>query len=279
MPRQRGSYGARLARRARRNRCPPTTAKQNDKNGGVTRFSGSATAQSSLVPKKLPESRSSGGKRVKSTSTAQTNVQHEHGGAPCTCSDAHGGAEPRPKSTKPSIVLNPEDDVESTAGLQSSDDDEATTSAKHISHVHISVAYESPNPEDTGSESTTPQPDGAVANMRRVPASNSSSSENAPTQNDSIATQAPSSPSVTASAESEKEDASIAEGEFVRSVAAAAPPLSPSTTRVITHAEVAKHNTCEDCWIISHGKVYDVTRYVPLVASHCNSSCCMSSQR
>ena len=36
----------------------------------------------------------------------------------------------------------------------------------------------------------------------------------------------------------------------------------PSTTRVIPAYEVARHNTCEDCWIMAHGKVYDVTSYI-----------------
>ncbi len=38
--------------------------------------------------------------------------------------------------------------------------------------------------------------------------------------------------------------------------------LAPSTTRVIPLHEVARHNTCEDCWIVAHGKVYDVTSYI-----------------
>jgi cytochrome b involved in lipid metabolism len=33
--------------------------------------------------------------------------------------------------------------------------------------------------------------------------------------------------------------------------------------RVVTAAEVARHTSPSDCWVIVHGKVYDVTEYVP----------------
>ncbi|CAH0047322.1 unnamed protein product [Clonostachys solani] len=33
--------------------------------------------------------------------------------------------------------------------------------------------------------------------------------------------------------------------------------------QILSLAEIAKHNTAEDCWIIIEGKVYDVTKYAP----------------
>jgi predicted heme/steroid binding protein len=44
------------------------------------------------------------------------------------------------------------------------------------------------------------------------------------------------------------------------------PEASPENTpseKVYTLDEVAKHNTREDCWIVLHYKVYDVTRFIP----------------
>ena len=34
-------------------------------------------------------------------------------------------------------------------------------------------------------------------------------------------------------------------------------------TRKYTFNEVEKHSTPDDCWLIVHGKVYDVTAFVP----------------
>lgn len=38
--------------------------------------------------------------------------------------------------------------------------------------------------------------------------------------------------------------------------------MPPNTTRVISLADVAKHNTDTDCWIIVEGNVYDATPYL-----------------
>ncbi|KAK7255951.1 hypothetical protein RIF29_29380 [Crotalaria pallida] len=33
-------------------------------------------------------------------------------------------------------------------------------------------------------------------------------------------------------------------------------------SRLYTLAEVSEHNTSKDCWLVIHGKVYDVTRFL-----------------
>jgi nitrate reductase (NAD(P)H) len=47
-------------------------------------------------------------------------------------------------------------------------------------------------------------------------------------------------------------------------VAAPAPPPSKDTMKVFTMAEVKKHNTETDCWIIVKDRVYDATEYLEL---------------
>ncbi|KAF9924615.1 hypothetical protein FBU30_005438 [Linnemannia zychae] len=49
----------------------------------------------------------------------------------------------------------------------------------------------------------------------------------------------------------------------VASPAAPAPAAAPVKLRSITAAEVAKHNTPEDCWVIVNGQVLDVTKFLP----------------
>ncbi|KAI4356416.1 hypothetical protein L6164_000440 [Bauhinia variegata] len=33
-------------------------------------------------------------------------------------------------------------------------------------------------------------------------------------------------------------------------------------SKVFTLADVSKHNTAKDCWLVIHGKVYDVTKFL-----------------
>jgi cytochrome b involved in lipid metabolism len=32
--------------------------------------------------------------------------------------------------------------------------------------------------------------------------------------------------------------------------------------KVFTFEEVAKHNTTEDCWVVIHGRVFDLTKFL-----------------
>ncbi|KAM7260044.1 hypothetical protein ACFE04_015785 [Oxalis oulophora] len=35
-----------------------------------------------------------------------------------------------------------------------------------------------------------------------------------------------------------------------------------TTTKMISMEEASTHNTLEDCWVVIHGKVYDVSKYL-----------------
>ena len=41
----------------------------------------------------------------------------------------------------------------------------------------------------------------------------------------------------------------------------AAAPQAPSRPSPYSRAEIARHNTPNDCWVIIHNKVYDLTRF------------------
>lgn len=43
---------------------------------------------------------------------------------------------------------------------------------------------------------------------------------------------------------------------------AATSDAPPSEKLVLTMAELAKHNSAQDCWLLIEGKVYDVTPYI-----------------
>jgi len=36
----------------------------------------------------------------------------------------------------------------------------------------------------------------------------------------------------------------------------------------LTGDDVAKHNSAESCWVIVHGKAYDVTEFLPGTRTH-----------
>ncbi len=37
---------------------------------------------------------------------------------------------------------------------------------------------------------------------------------------------------------------------------------NPPTTPLISMQDVAKHNKKEDCWVVIHGRVYDLTKFI-----------------
>ena len=42
------------------------------------------------------------------------------------------------------------------------------------------------------------------------------------------------------------------------------PPQPQSQGKTYVMDEVVKHNTRDDCWLVIHGKVYDVTAFIPM---------------
>ena len=42
------------------------------------------------------------------------------------------------------------------------------------------------------------------------------------------------------------------------------PPAAPAEDKAITSQELSAHSTEKDCWITYQGKVYDITRFIPL---------------
>jgi cytochrome b involved in lipid metabolism len=40
-------------------------------------------------------------------------------------------------------------------------------------------------------------------------------------------------------------------------------PSPSGATTALTMAEIAKHNTAQDCWLLISGKIYDVTKFIP----------------
>ncbi|KAF9174525.1 hypothetical protein BGX21_000902 [Mortierella sp. AD011] len=73
--------------------------------------------------------------------------------------------------------------------------------------------------------------------------------------------------SVTVDPSGNKINLEISWGGAAKSAPAAAPVAAPAAEpkklRSISAAEVAKHNTPEDCWVIVNGQVLDVTKFLP----------------
>lgn len=59
-------------------------------------------------------------------------------------------------------------------------------------------------------------------------------------------------------------DSSSANQETISSTSPAQQTTSESTAPQLNIAEVAKHNTANDCWIIINKNVYDIGRYLDL---------------
>lgn len=50
---------------------------------------------------------------------------------------------------------------------------------------------------------------------------------------------------------------------YVQKQSAVSTPENTDTTSVITLADVASHNTREDCWTVINNSVYDLTSWIP----------------
>ena len=157
-------------------------------------------------------------------------AQHtsEIAAAPCTCSGDHNDAEPE----KPSAGLvdlvdenAAENDIESTILAAEQLDANTALSPRPGSSTNKHIHISVAYEEPLEEQETRASPDDETSGQRPSPA-----------------------------------PAAVVQASLLEKSERVV--LSPSTTRVIAASEVARHNSCEDCWIMAHGRVYDVTTYI-----------------